>query len=203
MWTAAVSNGPAPTLRYGVCTSTWVGGYGDHHDVAVPAGRVVVDVAGHHHDVVGDRGQRHELLDPANLESVTRRANFGLDDLQVGAAGLLGRADAQHGFAADGLFADRAQMIRLAEPAQDARSPSRAGSPRRRCRPNRGGRVSSPARSPSTTSGCCRSGPTWPRKRLTAPRYSMSLRGEALRWPRLRRSTPSRRSSKTRSSSSR
>lgn len=85
----------------------------------MPAGRVVVDAAGHHHDVVGDRGQRYELLHSADLETVPRRTDFGLDDLQVGSAGLLGRGDAQHRLTVDRLFADRLEMLGFAEPAQD------------------------------------------------------------------------------------
>ena len=69
----------------------------------MPAVRIVVDAACHHHDVIGDRGQRDELLDPADLETASGRTHFGLADLKVGTAGLLGGADAQDGFAADRL----------------------------------------------------------------------------------------------------
>ena len=100
---------------------------GDHQDVAVPAVRVVVDTACHHHDVIGDRGQRDELLDPADLETASRRTDFGLDDLQVGTARLLGGADAQHRLAADRLLADVLEVVGPAEAAQDRDRPSRAG----------------------------------------------------------------------------
>ncbi len=91
----------------------------DQRDVAVLAGRVVVDAARHHHDVIGDGGQRDELLDPADIETPVPRGDLGLDDLQVGAAGLLGGSDAQHGLPPDRPFADVPQVVGLAEPAQD------------------------------------------------------------------------------------
>ena len=92
---------------------------GDDDYAAVLAVRVVVDVAGHRHDMVGDGRQRDELLDALDLEAVTDRADLGPDDLQVRSARLLGGADAQHSFAADGLLGDVAKVVRLAEPAQD------------------------------------------------------------------------------------
>jgi hypothetical protein len=77
----------------------------DHQHVAVAAVLVMVHATRDHHDVVGHRGQRHKLLDAADLESLAHRPDFGLHDLQVRSPGLLRRADAQHRLAADGLFA--------------------------------------------------------------------------------------------------
>lgn len=94
------------------------GRYGDDDDVAVPAGRVVVDAAGHHHDVIGDRRQRDELLDPADLVTVTRRTHFGADDLQIRPARGLRGADAQHRLTTDRLLADGAEVVVLGEPPQ-------------------------------------------------------------------------------------
>ena len=85
----------------------------------MPAVRIVVDTACDHHDVIGDRGQRYELLDPADLETASCRTDFGLADLKVGTAGLLGGADAQHGFAPDRGVGDGLEVVGLAESAQD------------------------------------------------------------------------------------
>ena len=95
------------------------GGHGDDEDVAVPAGGVVVHAAGDDHDVIGDGGQGHELLDAPYLETLTGGTRLGLDDLKIRTAGLFGRADAQHGLAVDGLFADVSEVLGPAEPAQD------------------------------------------------------------------------------------
>jgi hypothetical protein len=99
----------------------------DHQHVAVAAVLVMVHATRDHHDVVGHRGQRHKLLDAADLESLAHRPDFGLHDLQVRSPGLLRRADAQHRLAADGLFADVLEVVGPAEAAQDGRSPNRAG----------------------------------------------------------------------------
>jgi hypothetical protein len=92
--------------------------YRDDGDAAVLAVRIVVDAAGHGDDVVGDRRQRDELLDSLDLEAVSNGTHFGSDDLQIRAARLLGCADTQHRFAADGFLGDVLQVVRLAEAAQ-------------------------------------------------------------------------------------
>jgi hypothetical protein len=47
----------------------------------VLAVRIVVDAAGHGDDVVGDRGQRDELLDALDFEATSDGTQLRADDL--------------------------------------------------------------------------------------------------------------------------
>jgi hypothetical protein len=49
----------------------------------VLAVRIAVDAARHGDDVIGDRRQRHKLLDALDFEAVSDGTHLGTDDLQI------------------------------------------------------------------------------------------------------------------------